>query len=151
MYSTTAFALALCNSDVFEDGSEPSHQGLVKETYRVGWGLVGAGVTYLSCWNIVLGIPGEIGMTGYAFIFLGAILVTGNGLSGACVARSDCGSDSERRCDSSTWWNVWLLRLYFTVVYFYAGAAKLESDWLQGWTLQEILRWWTGNCLICNV
>jgi hypothetical protein len=45
------------------------------------------------------------------------------------------------------WWNVWLLRGYFTTVYFYAGVAKLETDWLDGWTLREVLRLWTGGCL----
>lgn len=35
-------------------------------------------------------------------------------------------------------WNLWLLRLQFCLVYFYAGLAKLNPDWLRG----EPLRHW---------
>ena len=36
------------------------------------------------------------------------------------------------------YWNLWLLRLQFCLVYFYAGVAKLNPDWLRG----EPLRRW---------
>lgn len=35
-------------------------------------------------------------------------------------------------------WSLWLLRLQIAVVYFFAGIAKITSDWLQG----EPLRFW---------
>ncbi len=36
-------------------------------------------------------------------------------------------------------WTLWLLRIQFGIVYFFAGLAKLDADWLQGVTLSLML------------
>lgn len=45
------------------------------------------------------------------------------------------------KSDTVPAWTLWWLRLQLGLVYFYAGLAKLHSDWLQG----EPMRMWLGN------
>lgn len=203
MYSTVSFALALCDTSVFQNPSSSSRavpsplgpsslaaagaveveRAVVAEMRHAGWWLVAGGVLYMGSYGLVFGIPGRIGICGFALVTLGAILASG-GLSG-----HDIGGASARRgsdpfpasesaeqvelplvpgkeedvlpdvaasCSSSSfsssccccWWNVWLLRGYFTIIYFYAGVAKLETDWMDGWTIREVLRLWTGNIFV---
>jgi vitamin K-dependent gamma-carboxylase len=40
------------------------------------------------------------------------------------------------RSQTAPAWTLWLLRLQMGVVYFYAGVAKINWDWLQGWPLR---------------
>jgi hypothetical protein len=163
MYSTVAFALALCDAHVFCDAAdrtssppvqqegEQEGEGVQGEVRGAGWVLVGAAVLYLGSWGLVLGIPGAVGVCGFAAIVLGAVLITGG--RAECYHDDSSSRDINRDNTKITTigkyiddsWNVCLLRGYFTVVYFYAGVAKLESDWLHGWTLRELLRLWTGR------
>ena len=36
------------------------------------------------------------------------------------------------RADTASAWTLWLLRIQIGIVYFYAGLAKINSDWLRG-------------------
>ena len=46
-----------------------------------------------------------------------------------------------QRADSAPAWALWLLRAQLGIVYFYAGVAKLNADWLQG----EPMRMWLAK------
>lgn len=42
------------------------------------------------------------------------------------------------------YWNILFLQLFVLFVYFYAGMAKTELDWLYGNTMRQLLRAWIG-------
>lgn len=158
MYSAVALALGLCDSSVFNratpwpcGGCRCEKSWVLEEVQWVGWSLVGIGVVYMSSWGLVLGIPGYIGACGFTIVALGAVMATGG--VGPCVCMhnvSGKGASSLDICKTSTGlWSLTLMRGYFTVVYFYAGVAKMEEDWLGGWTPTEILHLWTGIVLVC--
>ncbi len=47
-----------------------------------------------------------------------------------------------KRIPGSRWvsaWSLWLLRFQIGIVYFYAGIAKINSDWLHGEPMRQIL------------
>ena len=196
MYSMVSFALALCDTTVFqkspsskisyshhrpspgtETRAEAEAEGdVVAEMRSAGGWLVAGGVLYMGSWGLVLGIPGRIGICGFALVTIGAILVTGSFPDGGLLKDTSSNSVATSGDDTCTWkeqvetarsskrsskgedilvadalccwWNAWMLRGYFTMVYFYAGVAKLEFDWLDGWTAREVLRVWTGICFI---
>ena len=47
----------------------------------------------------------------------------------------------KRRSDTLPTWCLWLLRSQVGLVYFFAGVAKLNSDWLRG----EPIRQWLAD------
>lgn len=190
MYSTLSFALALCDSRIFQSPSSRRspvphthppggvvefQEAVVAEMRAAGWWLVTGGMLYLGSWGLVLGIPGRIGLCGFALVALGAILISG-GFSGHCSTSKPMFTPLQKKLTQTSdppaysqepeptsninvpdidtlWGSIWLLRGYFTIIYFYAGVAKLETDWLGGWTIRELLRLWTGTfvayCLGC--
>lgn len=169
MYAGVAFAIGLCDGGVFNPKAVAETVGhmhtssLLAAERSAGWHLLGAGVVYMSSWNLVLGVPGPIGLCGFVTVVIGAVMVTGHrgsaasgsGAEGVAVSarqqehhrveESVVVDETEKTDARSIPWSAWLLRGYFTVVYFYAGTAKLEADWLRGWTLREVLRLWTGD------
>ncbi len=40
------------------------------------------------------------------------------------------------RSENTPAWTVWMLRFQMGVVYFFAGIAKINGDWLRGWPLR---------------
>ena len=60
-------------------------------------------------------------------------------------ANRSCSMDAklhpEIRSDTVPAWTLWLFLGQLSIVYFYAGLAKLNSDWLQG----EPMRMWLGR------
>jgi len=52
------------------------------------------------------------------------------------------------RSDTAPAWALWLLRAQIGLVYFYAGLAKLNPDWLHGWPMRMTLAAREGHPIV---
>lgn len=74
----------------------------------------------------------------YLIILLGAFFAVSNGHAAWSLDRRRV---RHRPCGWIPFWQVGLFRAQFVVVYFFAGIAKLNGDWLRG----EPMRHWLAN------
>jgi hypothetical protein len=95
-----------------------------------GFLLITLGTGYMMLWNVVYGIAGSIAVIGMFCVFCGvALLLDTNDLN---------------KFPMIPVWNFWFLQIFLGSVYFYAGIAKCDEDWLSGFTLRELYQTWTG-------
>ena len=64
------------------------------------------------------------------------------------IASLDAWLSPSRRSETVPAWSVWMFRLQFCLVYFYAGVAKLNDDWLRGEPMRSWLARRTDFCLL---
>eukprot|EP00602_Paraphysomonas_sp_CaronLab_P003659 CAMPEP_0185030646 /NCGR_PEP_ID=MMETSP1103-20130426/17630_1 /TAXON_ID=36769 /ORGANISM="Paraphysomonas bandaiensis, Strain Caron Lab Isolate" /LENGTH=622 /DNA_ID=CAMNT_0027565857 /DNA_START=59 /DNA_END=1924 /DNA_ORIENTATION=- len=140
MYATLALVLGLC------DGHSAAFSPLMsiignharKVPCYIGCVCILGGIVYMMAHNVVYGIAGSIGVVGMFFVWVGIILCIGGG-----ITPSNPGSLS-KSTETVPRWNMWFIRAFICVVYFYAGVAKLEIDWLRGNTARELFSSWAG-------
>lgn len=148
MYGTVALALSICDGhaahysplfagQIVNSKSSASYLSMV---------LIIGGVGYMMLWNVVYGIPGEIGILGMTALFTAVVLILSdhskskiNSMNAICLTAT------------VPRWNIWLLKVFMCVVYFYAGVAKLEEDWLAGNTVRELFRAWIGPTAVTSL
>jgi vitamin K-dependent gamma-carboxylase len=69
-----------------------------------------------------------VALVSFVFIFLDL---------GRCYSVDSWLKNGNTRC-TVPYWNFWLLKSLFSIVYFFAGMAKLNVDWLRG---EPLLHW----------
>jgi hypothetical protein len=140
MYGTLAIALALCDCHDSRFSLFGAWQGYYTmglcNMYRAVLSVV---LLTLLLTNAVYGIPGWIAVCGVIALWLLVACVLGN------ERRSFVAVSSNEAVSAS--WDVRYLQVYFAAVYFYAGLAKTDSDWLSGSTPRELLTRWVGAAL----
>lgn len=92
--------------------------------------LITLGTGYMMLWNVVYGIAGSIAVIGMPCIFCGVALLLD--------------TQDRNNLPKISVWNFWVLQIFLGSVYFYAGIAKCDDDWLSGFTLRELYQSWTG-------
>jgi hypothetical protein len=145
MFSTLAFAFALCEGHdaIFS----PVLRGIIhKKKAAVQYlavALLVAGSGYMICMNAVYGIPGHIAVVGMSCVYTAVFLTVGNGAVGQHVDKKSPDITPSTSITVPRW-NICMLKCFIFCVYFYAGLAKTENDWLRGDTMRQLLRSWIG-------
>jgi len=104
------------------------------------WALTGT--FYLCLNNAVHGIAGHVAMIGmFLFIYPAVLLLLGCAkdlplLQGLQEPAAAAGFAPR--------WHFFFIKLFIGALYFFAGLAKMDADWLNGGTAVELLRRWTG-------
>ena len=95
------------------------------------------GITYMMLQNAVYGIAGIVAPLGMGLLVWPSIVLL--------LGRSDssAGLDDSDKSGTISLYS-FLMRLFFSIIYFYAGVAKTGHDWLSGSTARELMRLWTG-------
>jgi vitamin K-dependent gamma-carboxylase len=155
MYSTMAIALGLCDGHVSHYSPlfiGQFHKSKSSVCY-LSMMLILFGVGYMMLWNVVYGIPGEIGLLGMSALFTAVVLTVSDHTEAMRVAADcDCQDAGDARpVPTIPRWNMWLAKVFVCVVYFYAGVAKLEEDWLGGNTVRELFRAWIGPTAVTSL
>lgn len=88
------------------------------------------GLIYLMLLNSIYGIAGYIAVSGVGLIWTSLILF----LSKWCCS---CPKTMPRH-------KVLLLQVFIVIIYFYAGLAKTDVDWLSGATMKQLFLRWTN-------
>eukprot|EP01034_Spumella_vulgaris_P033584 gene33584-41442_t len=88
--------------------------------------------------NAVHGISGWVAVIGIGVLWLTVACKMGN---------SPRSAEGVEESQSTVRRDVLYLQTYFAVVYFYAGLAKTNTDWLSGFTPRELLTRWVGEAL----
>lgn len=99
-------------------------------SYSFGMFLITLGTGYMMFCNAIYGIAGSIAVFGMSCIYLGASLIL------------DTGDKTQIPNISS--YHYWILQIFFGSIYFFAGIAKLDDDWLSGSTARELYQSWIG-------
>ena len=167
MYATLAVALSLCDghtrrySPLFMSSHDPSRSA----ASYLSLCLAVVSVSYMMLWNVVYGIPGAIGLCGMLAMWIAVLLALGESCKNTRNEKGGESSQCTDRTDTNTLpitsppsppptvprWNVLLLNIFLSTVYFYAGIAKLEEDWLNGYTPRELFSSWIGPSAITSV
>ena len=91
--------------------------------------------------NAVYGIAGSVAPLGMGLLVWPSIVM----LLGQAKRRAGNHENSDDSGHVMTIRNsIRLMRLFFAMVYFYAGLAKTGQDWLSGRTVRELIGLWTG-------
>jgi hypothetical protein len=84
----------------------------------------------MMLWNVVYGIAGSVAVIGMSCIYCGVALLLD--------------TEDPDQFPKISIWNFWFLQIFLGSIYFYAGIAKCDDDWLSGFTLRELYQGWTG-------
>ena len=88
------------------------------------------GLVYLMLLNSIYGIAGNIAVFGILLIWISLILF----LSKWC-------NSTQNKIPR---YKVMFLQVFVVIIYFYAGLAKTDIDWLSGATMKQLLLRWTN-------
>lgn len=92
--------------------------------------------------NIVYGIPGFIAVIGMLSIYIGVALSLKQENN---LLKNTNQNNYENIIPS---WNKYIIQIFIGSIYFYAGVAKLDPDWLSGSTIRELFLSWIGPTAI---
>lgn len=129
-YLYVLIALALCLTSSHNSETSPLIRYALTPSHRssVAIALYVVCVGYMMLQNAVYGIAGHIAVVGMLGVWGGTALTLLDGIESADVTNYD----------------LYIMQILFSVVYVYAGVAKLDFDWLTGTTMRELLVQWTG-------
>lgn len=88
------------------------------------------GLVYLMLLNSIYGIAGNIAVLGVGLIWASLVLF----LSKWCYSSPK----------TIPRYKILLLQIFIVIIYFYAGLAKTDIDWLSGATMKQLLLRWTN-------
>lgn len=100
------------------------------DSYNFGVFLAVFGTGYMLLWNVIYGIAGDIAVFGMCSIFIGVSLMLGS------VERA--------KFPAIPRFSYWIFQILIGSVYFFAGVAKMDGDWLSGSTIRELYQGWIG-------
>ena len=89
------------------------------------------GLVYLMLLNSIYGIAGNIAVFGIVLIWISLILF----LSKWCNSTQNM----------IPRYKIMFLQIFIVIIYFYAGLAKTDIDWLSGTTMKQLLLRWTNS------
>ncbi len=89
------------------------------------------GLVYLMLLNSIYGIAGNIAVFGIVLIWTSLILF----LSKWCNSTQNM----------IPRYKIMFLQIFVVIIYFYAGLAKTDIDWLSGTTMKQLLLRWTNS------
>ena len=111
-----------------------------------------SGCGYMMINNALYGIAGYIAVAGMCLgVWPGIVLLLGRSRkteAGGEIEVEDSDTYTEDEEVTATYtvpsWQYTVLQVFFGAMYFFAGMAKMDHDWLSGLTTIELFRLWTG-------
>ena len=154
LYSTIPLVLALCDchptelSVAFMFSSHSTNSRSHSMIPIFAWSIPIA-VVFLMINCATYGIPGWIAVAGMGWLWISLAVILAYAHTAVQEDMPNVSSTTQP-CARSWWsasidaWCYSILQKMLCLVYFYAGLAKFEPDWVLGSTAKELLRssWW---------